>query len=110
LVSQNDATWRYNEAVKEAGVREIRNRLSEYLRRVEKGETVVVTVHGRAIAELGPVRAPALARQHSRLEALVLAGVVRPPLEAGDPTAGWSDLRLAPGMAAELIEWDRGES
>lgn len=37
------------------GVRELRDNLSEYLRRVREGELLVVTDRGRPIGELGPV-------------------------------------------------------
>lgn len=36
------------------GVRELRRELSEYLRRVEGGESFAVTSRGRAVAMLGP--------------------------------------------------------
>jgi antitoxin (DNA-binding transcriptional repressor) of toxin-antitoxin stability system len=36
------------------GVRELRNNLSEYLRRVREGELLVITDRGRPIGELGP--------------------------------------------------------
>jgi antitoxin (DNA-binding transcriptional repressor) of toxin-antitoxin stability system len=39
----------------EVSVRELKDHLSEYLRRVQTGERVVVTDRKRAIAELGPV-------------------------------------------------------
>jgi antitoxin (DNA-binding transcriptional repressor) of toxin-antitoxin stability system len=38
--------------MKTAAVRELRNRLSGFLRLVKSGETVLVTEHGRVIAEL----------------------------------------------------------
>jgi prevent-host-death family protein len=37
------------------GVRELRQNLSVYLRRVEGGETLEVTEHGRPVARLGPL-------------------------------------------------------
>jgi prevent-host-death family protein len=37
------------------GVRELRDNLSEYLRRVREGELLVITDRGEAIGELGPV-------------------------------------------------------
>jgi len=40
------------------GVRELRQRASEYLRRVEAGETLEVTDRGRPIALLTPIPAP----------------------------------------------------
>jgi len=36
------------------GIRELKNKLSEYLRLVKKGETLTVTEHGKAIAYLSP--------------------------------------------------------
>jgi prevent-host-death family protein len=36
------------------GVRELRRDLSEYLRRVERGESFAVTSRGRSVAVLGP--------------------------------------------------------
>jgi prevent-host-death family protein len=41
----------------EVSVRELKNRLSEYLRRVAAGEEVVVTSRGKAVARLSPPRA-----------------------------------------------------
>ncbi|HYT09065.1 MAG TPA: type II toxin-antitoxin system prevent-host-death family antitoxin [Mycobacteriales bacterium] len=38
------------------GVRELRQNLSVYLRRIEKGETLRVTEHGRPVALLTPIR------------------------------------------------------
>jgi hypothetical protein len=46
----------------------------------------------------------------SRLDELVASGVIRPPLEAGDPTEDWPAIALPPGTAAELIDADRGEA
>ena len=36
--------------------RELRNRVSEVLRRAERGEEFVITIDGRPVAELGPHR------------------------------------------------------
>ncbi|MEO7263065.1 MAG: type II toxin-antitoxin system prevent-host-death family antitoxin [Jatrophihabitantaceae bacterium] len=38
------------------GLRELRQQASELVRQAEAGETITVTVSGRAVAELGPVR------------------------------------------------------
>ena len=43
-------------AMTEIPVRELRNHVSDVLRRVEAGEEMVVTVSGRPVAELRPVR------------------------------------------------------
>lgn len=42
--------------MKTIGVRELRQRASEYLREVEGGASLEVTAHGRPIAQLVPVR------------------------------------------------------
>jgi prevent-host-death family protein len=38
------------------GLRELRQQASELVRQAEAGETITVTVNGREVAELGPVR------------------------------------------------------
>lgn len=92
-----------------AGIRELKDKLSRYVRRVEAGERIAVTAHGRVVAELGPPSRAASGGRQSRYDDLVAAGVVRPALETGDPLAEWPTLRLPPGTAAELIDSDRGE-
>jgi prevent-host-death family protein len=73
------------------GVAELRQNLSVYLRRVEKGERLVVTDRNRPVAELGPASSAG-----SGLDRLIAEGKVsRPrrsslpePLEMdGDPQA-----------------------
>jgi hypothetical protein len=44
-----------------------------------------------------------------RLDELVASVVIRPPLETGDPTQGWPEIRLPAGTAAQLIDDDRRE-
>lgn len=51
------------------GVREMRQNLSKYLRRVATGETLEVTQRGRPVAILAPLAGPA-----SPLDRLVTAG------------------------------------
>jgi len=38
--------------------RELRNNVSDVLRRAEAGERLTVTVNGRPVAELGPIHSP----------------------------------------------------
>lgn len=56
------------------GVRELRQNLSVYLRRVKAGETLDVTERGRIVARLAPLPPDAL----SPLERLVAEGRARP--------------------------------
>ncbi len=56
-------------------ISELRARLSEHLRRVKAGETVMVTERGRTVAQLSP--APPDANGGSELQDLVDKGLVR---------------------------------
>lgn len=94
--------------MRSAGVREVKNHLSRFIRRAEAGERMAITVSGRVVAELVPSAAGVGAP--SRLDQLVAAGVIRPAVEHGDPLEGWPDIRLPPGTAARLVDSDRGES
>jgi len=103
----NEATCGYNSGM-ETGVRELKDNLSRDIRRIEAGERIAVTVHGRVVAELVP---PAAARHGriSQLDRLVASGVITPPVEDGDPLEDCPEIRLPPGTAATLIDSDRGE-
>jgi prevent-host-death family protein len=94
----------------DAGIRELKDNLSRYIRRVEAGERVSVTAHGRIVAELVPPEAGFRSAPRSRFDQLVAAGVIRPPVEAGDLLQNWPDIRLPRGTAAGLIDSDRGET
>lgn len=56
------------------GVGELRQNLSKYLRRVEKGERLVVTDRNKPVAELRPPPTTG-----SRVDELIAEGKVRPP-------------------------------
>ena len=104
------ATCGYIWIIMEAGIRELRDNLSRYIRRIEAGERISVTAHGRIVAELVPPASGPRTAQRSRFDELVATGVIRPPVEAGDPSEDWPDIRLPRGTAAELIDSDRGEA
>ncbi len=90
------------------GVRELKSRLSEYLRMVKNGEEILVTDRGEVVAELRqptprlPVPYPALlgAIRQGRAR---LGGPNRPDLYR-------SPGRVAPsGSAAKLLDEERGD-
>jgi prevent-host-death family protein len=58
----------------QVGVRELRQNLSRYLRRVASGERLVVTERGKAVAVFAP-----LSESSSALQRLVTSGRARPP-------------------------------
>jgi prevent-host-death family protein len=63
------------------GIRELKARLSEYIRQVKAGRTVIITERGRAVARLVPADYPV----EDRLQAMLDAGL-----------AEWSGNRLPP--------------
>lgn len=104
------ATCGYIGGMTSLGIRELRDNLSRYVRRIEAGERIAVTAHGRVVAEIGPP-APAVRRgARTRYEELVAAGLARPPIESGDPLENWPDLHLPAGTAKALIDSDRDEA
>jgi prevent-host-death family protein len=73
------------------GVGELRQNLSRYLRRVERGERLIVTDRNRPVAELGPpaVTGAALDRllAEGRVSRPVRRGLPEPLKLDGDPRA-----------------------
>ncbi len=63
-------------------VSNLKARLSEFLRLVKSGETVLVTERGRPVAMLAPVGESHPLNQDPRLQALVASGLIRPPQAA----------------------------
>ena len=77
------------------GLRELKSRLGEYVRRVRAGETILVTDRGHVAAELAP-RGATGAPSADGLLALARRGLVR--LGSGNP-----------GLVKRLLDWERGE-
>ena len=92
------------------GIRQLKDNLSRYIRRIETGERISVTAHGRVVAELVPPGGRAGAPPGRPWDELIAAGILHPPAEVGDPFEDWPDIRLPKGTAAELIDSDRGEA
>jgi prevent-host-death family protein len=63
-------------------VRNLKNQLSAYLRRVESGTRLVVTDRGRPIAELGPVQPEDISPAEA-LQKMADAGELVPPQGKG---------------------------
>ncbi len=74
-----DATKMYMS--KTVGVAQLRQNLSTYLRRVERGERLIVTDRNRPVAELGPPPSTGAA-----LDRLIAEGRVSRPRRRGLPT------------------------
>jgi prevent-host-death family protein len=84
------------------GVAELRQNLSVYLRRVGKGERLVVTDRNRPVAELGP--APTAGPD---LDRLIAEGRVSRPLRSGLP--GPLDLAGDPRALSRALDEIRGD-
>ena len=91
-----------NEERVQVGVRELRQNLSVYLRRVKRGERLEVTERGRAVAVLAPISGSS-----TPLEQLVSSGRASPP--DGDllemlPPRGPISTRLSDALREERAE------
>jgi antitoxin (DNA-binding transcriptional repressor) of toxin-antitoxin stability system len=96
--------------MKSVGVRELKNRLSEYLREVRAGERVLVTDRGEVIAELAP---PGQGGREPDVPAALLVLARRGLATLGAPTdpAVYPELprrRTRKLTAAQLLEAERG--
>lgn len=74
------------------GTRELKNKLSEYMRRVKAGETITVTEHGKTIGQIVPVKTTL----EERLQGMVAAG-----------QAEWNGLKIKPYQARAVNKGDR---
>jgi prevent-host-death family protein len=84
------------------GVRELRNNLSEYLRRVELGELFVITDRGRPIGELSPAEG---GRASERAQRLVGSGGAA--WSGGKPTGLPNAPRPQAGLVSDAVIEDR---
>jgi|SRR5690349_40416 prevent-host-death family protein len=92
--------------MKSVGVKQLKTRLSEYLRSVRRGETILVTDRGEVVAELRPARPrPTAASLDEILEALSERGeITRAAIRKGRWTWKYKGLGLPSGTAAELLD------
>ena len=95
--------------MKSVGVRDLKNRLSEYIRQVRAGESVLVTDRGEVVAELSP---PGSSTADTSVPHGVLALSKRGLVTIGAPST--ADLYPAfrktrrRHRAAELLDEERG--
>lgn len=94
--------------MKAVGVRELKNRLSEYLRLVRAGEEILVTDRGEVVAEL---RQPSLRVSHPypALAEAARQGRVRLGLPNSPDIYPRLGSVSAPGTAAKLLDDERGD-
>ncbi len=87
---------------KQAGVRELKTNLSEYLRRVENGEIITITKRGKTIGRI----VPESASLEERLKALIDAGFLQ---WGGKKLTPWQPevVNKGPGLVSDLVSEDR---
>jgi antitoxin (DNA-binding transcriptional repressor) of toxin-antitoxin stability system len=96
--------------MKEVGIRELKNRLSEYVRQVREGEVIMVTDRGEVVAEL---RAPEAAgnellQKYPGLVDMVRRGLIRLPSRPHRPGLYPRLTSVTPpGTAQRLLDEDR---
>ena len=106
------ASQRYISFMISTGIRDLKNNLSRYIRRLKVEKRIVVTDRGTAVAELrlpDEGRGDPLAGHYA---VLVASGVIRPAIHRGDPLADWpssEELSLPAGTVTKLIDEDRGD-
>jgi antitoxin (DNA-binding transcriptional repressor) of toxin-antitoxin stability system len=94
------------------GLKVLKNKLSEYVRLAEGGETVLITDREQVVAELVPPRADRAVRVGDAVLAdLVRRGLLTPPTHAphalGPLPAGTAV--MPPGKVLADLDADRGE-
>ena len=95
--------------MKAVGIRELKNRLSEYVRLVRNGETMLVTDRGVVVAELRPPGNTSIDSSDPVIESLVRRGNVtigapnRPDLYPLLPSI------TPPGTAEKMLDEERGD-
>ena len=86
----------------QVGVRELKNQLSRYLRRVQDGEEIIVTERGRSVARIIPVKVSTLKRA---LEPLLREGSVR--WSGGKPRGATRRPVIRGQTLSEMVREDR---
>ena len=100
-------TGDYHSSVKVVGIKQLKARLSEYVRLAKAGEAVLVTERDEVVAELRPARRqnPVAGHLEDVLETLAASGDI---CRAAQPKGGWSwrsrGLGLPPGTAQTVLD------
>ena len=95
--------------MKTSGVREVKNRLSAYLRLVAQGERVAITHHGRVVAELGPPAHATEGEANAGLRRRALAGSVRLGATNRPDVYPRPTGQLPSAVVQDLLDETRGE-
>jgi prevent-host-death family protein len=91
--------------MKYVGTRQLKTQLARYLRAVQAGNSLTVTVRNRPVAKVIPIRQPTKASQDA-LKWLVQQGLLRPSNRK--PKAPKRALKIGNVQIAEAVLEDRG--
>ena len=99
--------------MEKVGIRELKDKLSRYVRMAEAGDVILVTDRGRIVAELVPPGSvPMPSEIHPGLIAMARRGEARLPTRAPDPDLYRRPLPkidLGGQTIQDLIDWERGD-
>jgi prevent-host-death family protein len=95
--------------MRKVGLRELKNRLSHYVRRVRAGHEIQVTDRGEVVAELLPPRASARADARRGLADLARRGLVSLGAPNDPRLYRRMPKRLKSGDLQRLLDEERGE-
>lgn len=95
-------TGDYNFPMRSVGIKQLKARLSEYVRLARGGELILVSDRDEVVAELGPVRhrLPELGSVQDTLDRLARQGQVT---RAGQPKQGWSWKPRGLGLSEDTV-------
>lgn len=87
------------------GIRELKAKLSEYLKKVRRGETLLVTDRGRIIAEIrSPTDAGGIVAEMAGLQDLIDRGLLVPGLPNDPSIYRPTGIRSPAGTTQSLID------
>ena len=75
------------------GIRELKSRLSEYLRAVKAGQTIIITEHGKPVGRIVPPEQMPEQSVEEEMHAMVRAGL-----------AEWNGQKLGPPKATARVK------
>ena len=90
--------------VLKVGTSELKSKLSEYMRRVKSGETIIVTKHGKTIGQIIPVKSTI----QEKLQAVVDSGLAEwggKKFQPGQPLA----INTGKKQVSDLVAKDRDD-
>jgi prevent-host-death family protein len=99
--------------MEKVGIRELKDKLSRYVRMAEAGDVILVTDRGRIVAELVPAGyVPPMIEVHPGLLDLARRGEARLPTRPHDPDVYRRPLPkidLGGETVQDLIDYERGD-